>query len=261
LIEGGQRRQIACHSLVALLRHPVQSWLLWDTGYAMRLLDATATLPFSLYRRITPLCLRPELAVSAQLARFGLTPADIGRVLLSHFHADHLAGLRDFPQAELITSRAAYAAVATRRGLAALRRGFIPALLPADFASRLTLLSTFKDAPLPGLGPTHDLFGDGSLRLVALPGHARGQIGLLAETSSGPRLFAADSCWLSRSVRERRPPHRLTDLLVDDARAVRSTIERLSLFLHACPEVVLVPSHCPEAYAREVEAQAEEGQP
>jgi hypothetical protein len=41
--------------------------------------------------------------------------------------------------------------------------------------------------------------------------------------------------------------------LIDDARAVRATIERLHQFLEACPEVALVPSHCPEAFAREVQ--------
>jgi glyoxylase-like metal-dependent hydrolase (beta-lactamase superfamily II) len=253
VIQGGQHRQIECHSLVALIQHPRQGWLLWDAGYAPRVLEATRHLPFSLYRRVTPLRVRPELAVIAQLQHFGLSPADVRRVVISHFHADHIAGLRDFPQAEFVASRTAYDHVSPRRGLSALHRGFIPVLLPEDFNQRLTLLEAFRDAPLPALGPTHDLFGDGSLQLVALPGHARGQVGLLAQTWRGPRLFAADSCWLSRSVYERRPPHRVTNVLIDDATAVRTTIERLHDFLKASPEVVLVPSHCPEAFAREVQ--------
>ena len=58
---------------------------------------------------------------------------------------------------------------------------------------------------------------------------------------------------LTRSIRERRPPHRITHLFVDDPRAVSTTIERLHDFARARPDVRLVPSHCPEAFARHVE--------
>lgn len=252
VLRGGARKQIECHSIVALLRHPKQGWLLWDTGYAPRMWDATRRWPFWLYRRATPLHIRPELAVAAQLERFGLTAADVQSIVVSHFHADHIAGVCDFPHSRFIASAAAYADVRERQGFAALRRAFIPALLPDDFARRVQLLPRFSGSALPGLGPSHDLFGDGSLLLVELPGHACGQLGLLAQTDRGPVLFAADSCWHSRSIRERRPPHPLTYLFVDDARAVRSTIAGLHKFAAARPDVRIVPSHCPEAFAREV---------
>ncbi|HVU66498.1 MAG TPA: MBL fold metallo-hydrolase [Ktedonobacteraceae bacterium] len=254
LLRGGARRLVACHSLVALLRHPEHGWLLWDTGYAPRMLEVTRRLPFALYRAATPLRLRPELAVVAQLERLGLRADDIRRVLISHFHADHIAGLRDFPRADYIATRQAYDDVATRQGLAALRRAFIPALLPEHFERRVTLLAPFQGESLPALGATHDLFGDGSLRLLELPGHARGQMGLLARTGRGWVLFAADGCWMRRAVRENRPPSRLTHFFVDNPAMVRATIQRLHLFAAERPDVLIVPSHCPEAFAGEVEA-------
>jgi glyoxylase-like metal-dependent hydrolase (beta-lactamase superfamily II) len=253
VMQGGQHRRIACHSLVALLRHPEQGWLLWDTGYAPRMLEVTCGLPFRLYRYATPLRLNPQLAVSAQLIQRGLELRDIRRVLISHFHADHIAGLRDFPAAELIATQSAYDDIEHRQGFSALSRAYIPALLPDDFRARATLLPAFSDSALPAPGPTHDLFGDGSALLVSLPGHARGQMGLLAQTERGRILFAADGCWLRRSVYERRPPSRLTNLIVDNPRAVRTTIDKLHAFVQSCPDVILVPSHCPEAYTREVE--------
>ncbi|HET8841566.1 MAG TPA: MBL fold metallo-hydrolase [Ktedonobacteraceae bacterium] len=253
ILQGGARRRIACHSLVALLQHPEHGWLLWDTGYAPRMLEVTRKLPFSLYRAATPLRLQPELSVIAQLPRWGLKPADIRRVLISHFHADHIAGLRDFPAAEYLATQSAYEDIVRRRGLGALSRAFIPALLPEHFASQLTLLAQFQETPLPALGPAHDLFGDGSLLLIDLPGHARGQMGLFIQTNRGPLLFAADGCWMRRSIRESRPPSRLTHFFVDNPAQVSHTITRLHDFAQARPDVVVIPSHCPEAYAEEVE--------
>lgn len=252
IMRGGGRRKVKCHSIVGLLRHPQRGWFLWDAGYAPRMLAATRRLPYRLYRLATPLHIEADLAVAAQLPRFGLSTSDVGTVVLSHFHADHVAGLRDFPRARLIATEAAYHDVRPRRGVSALRRAFIPSLLPPDFERRATLISSFDGPGLPGLGPTHDLFGDGSALLVRLPGHARGQVGMLASTEVGPVLFAADGCWLTRQVRERRPPHPITNLIVDDPHAVRSTIEGLHAFMQARPEVAVVPSHCPEAFEREV---------
>lgn len=252
LIRGGRWQTIHCHALVALLRHPEHGWLLWDTGYAPRMLEETRRLPFALYRVLTPLRLRADLAAVAQIERWNLTARDIGQVIISHFHADHVSGLRDFSHARLLASGPAYAHLAGRRGWAAMRVGAIPALLPDDFVERLAILPEFTGPTLPGLGTTHDLFGDGSLLLVALPGHARGQIGMMATTERGPVLFAADACWLARSIHECRPPHPLTNFLVDDPRAVAATIDRLHVFAQARPDVTIIPSHCPETWEREV---------
>jgi glyoxylase-like metal-dependent hydrolase (beta-lactamase superfamily II) len=103
---------------------------------------------------------------------------------------------------------------------------------------------------LLGLGPTHDLFGDGVLRLVPLPGHARGQVGLYAETVRGPVLFAADGCWWSQSYRDNRPPHHLPmHLFFDDAAKTLETLRLLHSFSKAHPNVWIVPTHCPEIAA------------
>jgi glyoxylase-like metal-dependent hydrolase (beta-lactamase superfamily II) len=249
LIQGGGRKQVACHSLAALLGHPQHGWLLWDAGYAPHMLTATQHFPYSLYRLATPLRLRPELAVAVQLPRLGLAPADVRAILISHFHADHLAGLLDFPTSRLLALPAAYRSITGLRGLPALRRAFIPSLLPPDFRQRLTLLENFTGPELPALGRTLDYYGDGSLLLVRLPGHARGQIGMLAQTERGPIFFVADSCWLARSVTENRTVGPLGGLVADNRGQLAMTIAHLHAFAQARPDVLIVPSHCPETLA------------
>ena len=121
MIQGGRREHVACHALIALLHHPSHGWILWDTGYAPHMLTETARLPYRFYRWATPLRLDPALAVAAQLARFGLQPSSIKTIIISHFHADHIAGLRDFPIARFVATQAAYDHFVARTGLAALR--------------------------------------------------------------------------------------------------------------------------------------------
>ena len=244
MLRGAEHRQIACHALVGLIEHPTYGWLLWDTGYAPRMLEATFRWPYWPYRLATPLHIGEP--VVAQLGRFGLLPSAIRQIIVSHFHADHIAGLRDFPRAQVFTTKAAYSSVVGSQGLAALRKAFIPTLLPNDF--RPTLLPQFTGPVLPGLGSTYDLLGDSSLLLVELPGHARGQIGMVLRTQRGPVLLAADGAWHSRAIRERRPPARVTLLMVDDANAVQTTLDGLHAFAQAYPGTTIVPTHCPEVF-------------
>jgi len=255
LISGGARSSVNVHSLVALLEHPTRGWMLWDTGYAGRIFDATKRWPYRIYRWVTPMKFSPQQSVVAQLAHIGLRRQDVRTVLLSHLHPDHVAGLMDFPEAEWIVTADAWNAVARKSGFGALLAAFVPGLLPANFESRARLLeaSAFNGPPLDPFGPTHDLFGDGSATLVALPGHARGQIGLLAKTAGGALFFVSDACWLSESYRECRTPGAITRIIAADWSEVADTIDRLHRFWLANPDIAIVPTHCPEAYRQHVE--------
>ena len=95
ILQGGSRRKIACHSLVALLRHPEHGWLLWDTGYAPRMyLERGRAICHS--RSIAPprRCICVRTGSGSTTGASGHEAREIRRVLISHFHADHIAGLR-----------------------------------------------------------------------------------------------------------------------------------------------------------------------
>ncbi|MGB3061803.1 MAG: MBL fold metallo-hydrolase, partial [Anaerolineae bacterium] len=78
-------------------------------------------------------------------------------------------------------------------------------------------------------------------------------VGLLAHTTRGRLFFVADSCWLTRSIVERRPPSSFVNFIADDPRSLRDTIHRLHDFSAANPDIQIVPSHCPDALARLLE--------
>jgi nucleoside-diphosphate-sugar epimerase/glyoxylase-like metal-dependent hydrolase (beta-lactamase superfamily II) len=248
---GGPRTRIRFHATFAMLDHPQHGITLFDTGYAPRFFEATSRFPYSIYAKVTPAQIRPEQSAVEILARCGIAAERVRRIVLSHFHADHIGGLRDFPQAEFIVRARAWQDIRGKRGWSAVRRAFLPELLPYDFVDRLCLLEHFHD---PGMGPlakAHDLFGDGSVRLFDLPGHASGQIGALVQTGVAERkLLAADAGYTSESLRSATPPHPLSYLFIDSRRELLQTLRRLREFHRQYPEVELIPTHCPEVAQR-----------
>ena len=265
-VRGGKFRVVRCHAIVALLRHPTRGWMLFDAGYAPRLLDATRKWPARLYRLATPMRIDVRLSVCNQLKRFGLVPQDIETIVLSHLHADHVAGLRDFPCARFVLTREAFENARELKGLHALKRGFVPELLPDDFEKRATFLTANEFAVTKQNPPSRisrrratsldsgefirrDLWSDGSALLVPLPGHARGQIGMLASTPKGQLFFVADGVWHRASLQSGRAPHPLTNFVVDDAREVARTVRKLRDFAREHPDVTMIPTHCPLAFA------------
>ncbi|MFH2008319.1 MAG: MBL fold metallo-hydrolase [bacterium] len=247
---GGGLRIVELPALFALLRHPEQGAVLFDTGYSQRFHAATRRLPYRLYRWLTPVAIRPEETAAAQLAARGIAAEDVRWVVVSHFDPDHIGGLRDFPRAQVVCAGDAWRSVAGREGLGALRARLLPGHLPADLASRLHLIERLDG---PAVGPfdaSHDLFGDGSVRLVALPGHAPGQLGAWVDGEGAePWLLAADAVWTRAALSA--DGFTAHELLAGDRAAQRQTAALLRRIHRDHPRVILVPAHCPEA-AREL---------
>ncbi len=228
---GGRRRMAAFPARVVLIRHPEFGWILFDTGYSPCFAEATATFPASLYRKLLPVSCRPAQTAAARLALQGIAPEEIRYIVLSHFHADHIAGARDFPRARFLCLESAWRAVRGR----GLRHGFLPRLLPADFERRLIFAGRRTESPLPQFPSAWDLLGDGSLLGIELPGHAPGQLGLfLRAPGRKPVLFAADAAWSRRAcLTQSLPPWPIRRLLGLPAAVSLDTLKRLRAVLLA----------------------------
>jgi glyoxylase-like metal-dependent hydrolase (beta-lactamase superfamily II) len=254
-IQGGRRTAIRFPAMFALFEHPDFGPMLFDTGYSYRFFSETRRFPNRLYRLLTPVTLAEEQLAVNQLARRGLRPADITRVFISHFHADHIAALADFPRARYTYLPQAYDAVRHKRGWAAVSHGHLPGLIPADFAQRGEPVPGALLKPLPPeyapFWHGYDLLGDESLLAVALPGHARGQMGIFARGETGDILFfVADAAWLRASYLQSRLPGALAlNLLFDDPPAYRETLAGVHQFHSRRPEVKIIPSHCAQTLA------------
>lgn len=246
---GGRWRLIDFPSYCALIRHPQAGWILFDTGYAEHFFAATHQFPERLYAMALPVELPPEEHLLTQLARRGLAASDISIVVISHYHGDHVAGLRDFPNARFIASRRDTETLRRSGVWRASFNGQLHGLLPEDYWQRLSYAEDLKDCQIPAwmrpFTQTWDLLGDASLLLMPLPGHSEGQLGLLVpDAEGGPILLAADACWSLPACRAGRLPSPLARLFTADPAVYRQTFTQLGELARREPIVRILPSHC-----------------
>lgn len=230
----------------ALIEHPEQGLILFDTGYAPRFRAASSRWPYKVYALLTPMCLKEEETASNRLRGLGLDPSQIGMVIISHYHGDHVAGLKDFPNARVICSAAALQQALSVKGWAAVRNGILPDLLPDDLEQRAQPIPDAQLGKLPDETTAYDLFNDGSMRLFALPGHGRGQLGAVLQTPEGAVFLAADAAWQLQPWQEGTLPRSIVRLFFDDWQTYRVTFQDLRLFAQRHPDCRMVFTHSPE---------------
>lgn len=242
--EAGYCTHVACVALrgagLSVCAFPARTWLieagsgrwLWDTGYATHFYDATASGIFALYRKVTPVYFESSQSIAGQLKQKGFLPEDLNGLILSHFHGDHIAGLRDFTRTRYICSGNGWNSIRSLTGFRALKQGFVPALVPSEFESQVSFIEQFEQVDLPSeLAPFLRGYvlpeSNGQVILVDLPGHAAGHIGAFVLTDNGWILLAADAAWSDKNYRELKGPSRLANIIMADSDAYYRTLHNL----------------------------------
>lgn len=238
-------------ALVTLVTHPDRGHIVFDTGYSARFFATTRRFPERAYGIVTPVTLASGEALAEQLSASGIAPGDVRTIVVSHFHADHIAGLVDFPSAAIVCARDGANVIRSIGRWAGVRRGLLAGLLPSDFAQRATFV---EDLPTIALAPDllpfergWDLFGDGRLVIIPLPGHADGQLGLLFTGADGRNVFlVADASWSTDAIRHNTPPMWIAHRLLHHSADYLPTLARLHQLQARNRDVLIVPSHCRE---------------
>lgn len=259
VVRGGTWRARSFPAIVGLLHHPQQGFILFDTGYARRFNEATNAFPERVYRWLTPMHLPQTEELPYLLAQRGIATEDIQYIFISHFHADHIAGLLDFPKARFICSESALHAATRQKRVHGLIKGNLPALLPPDLLQRTTFIeecpTTASGLAQQAFAEGYDIFADGSCLAIALPGHAQGQFGLLCSQGDSRSFLVADACWTRASLKDGSKPLAVANIIMSSTAQYHRTIEALAQLHARQPDLFIIPSHCQDTYNEFSDAQ------
>jgi len=156
------------------VEHP-RGTLVFDTGMHPEVIDSTQRLKHT--ASLFDIELTSDWLLPAQLSAAGIDSSAVTFAAPSHLHFDHAGGLCGVPNARLLVQRDEWEAA------------FEPGLVefgvfnPGDFDIGLDRIE---------IDGEHDVFGDGSVRLVPTPGHTRGHQSLLVENRL---LLVGDACY------------------------------------------------------------------
>jgi N-acyl homoserine lactone hydrolase len=133
-----------------LVKHG-DEYLLWDTGHAMT----------------TP-NVAPKVSLVDLLAKLELKPEQIKYVGISHYHGDHTGQAASFPKATLLIGKGDWEAISSPK--------------PAEGVNFKPFESWIKgDSKVEPVTADKDVFGDGSVIVLATPGHTPGHRSLLVK--------------------------------------------------------------------------------
>lgn len=213
-VDIGQSRRFSDN--VYLLRHGAD-WMLWDTG----LDDDLVTIPEGqVFAHDVRGLVRRTLA--AQLAELGVTPDDITVLACSHAHFDHVGNTRLFPRARWYVQATEHDAMF---GPDPGRYGFLP-----------ELYATLADNPTVRIDGDHDVFGDGSVQIIATPGHTPGHQSLLVRLPhAGAVVLSGDVVHFAANLRHRRVP-----TFNSDHQASRTSMDRIEALVDAEDALLLI---------------------
>ncbi|HEY7393984.1 MAG TPA: N-acyl homoserine lactonase family protein, partial [Gemmatimonadaceae bacterium] len=132
-----------------LIKHG-NDYMIWDTG------NPVGTTPTA-----------PKTSLVDLLAQLKVTPAQVKFVGISHYHGDHTGQVSAFPQSTLLIGQGDWDVVSGPK---------TPAATSAPFAHWIDGGS--KVEPLAG---DRDVFGDGTVMMLNMPGHTPGHHSLLVK--------------------------------------------------------------------------------
>lgn len=223
--------------MCALIDHPSKGLSLVDCGFGTNQLIRANQNPERLLAPFVSIRLHASQMAIKQIESLNYDPQDVQRIILTHMHWDHCDGLSDFPNAEVI--------VHPKEKAHACR--FLPPLgyEPFQFFDVKHWREVkYRPQGILGFKRSLDLFSDGSVILVDLPGHSAGHQGVFLPSEK--LLLSGDAFLEADELQKRRVrPYQLMNTF--NHWKQWQTLSRLRKLSEEQPHITQLGSHsfCP----------------
>jgi N-acyl homoserine lactone hydrolase len=220
--------------VVYAIVHPERT-ILVDTGPSPRINEpdyyACDQRSKFFYRRNLRFAVPAGDTLGPRLAQAGIDAKSVSDLVVTHFHADHVGGIDVLPSAKLYTGP----------GNWPVHVGAFTCRLPAGVQPTTP---RYEDVPVVGIGPSMALTADGKVRIVALPGHTPGHVGVSVTDGGRTWLIVGDATF-DQDQSERGA---VTGVSQDFDQAVAT--QRLLAQAARRADVVVLPAHDPTVFSR-----------
>ncbi|MER9023997.1 MBL fold metallo-hydrolase [Mesorhizobium sp. M0815] len=168
----------------------------------------------------------------------GIGPRDVKRVVLTHLHMDHDAGLVHFPHSQIL---AAPSEIDTASGFMGMLRGYLPQRWP-DWFNPIRL--ELDDGPFGQFAASKRLTKAGDVVAIATPGHTAGHLSVLVEDGDATLFLAGDTSYNQALMLAGK-----VDGVGPDTKIAAATLRAVRHLAEQQPTIYL-PTHDPESAVR-----------
>ncbi len=214
--------------------------VLFDTGIDPRVTSDKSYIKQAIGRFLLPWIFRLNVAetdrIDHVLSDAGVAAGDIRMAVISHLHFDHVGGISQIPQADLLVSAREWAILSEPHPE---HEWILREHIEIPTAKWRQVVFEPTDDPLfAGFDGVYDIAGDGAMILLPTPGHTPGSMSLLIRQEGWDPILLVGDLTYEASLLEQDivPGTGDKDTLLASFAKVRRLKERL-------PGLAVIPSH------------------
>lgn len=215
-------------------------WVLFDTGIDPAIMSNKRYIKQAIGRFLLPRIFRFHLTktdrIDHVLAKAGIPASDIQKAILSHLHFDHVGGIAQIPQADLLVSEQEWAILSSPHPE---HEWVLREHIDRPSAKWRKISFEPTDDPLfEGFEGIYDVAGDSSMILLPTPGHTPGSMSLLIrEKGWAPILLVGDMTYEVASFERDIVPG------TGDRKTLLASFAKVRLLKQHLPDLAIVATH------------------